>query len=40
MRLRIRTEKGGPVRAAKLSKAELRESASKAPRARWAKRSE
>ena len=30
--------KGGPARAAKLSKAERRESASKAARARWAKR--
>ena len=30
--------KGGPARAAKLSKAERRESASKAARARWALR--
>ncbi len=30
--------KGGPARAAKLSDAERRESASKAARARWAKR--
>ena len=30
--------KGGPARAAKLSKAERRESASKAARARWATR--
>jgi hypothetical protein len=30
--------KGGPARAAKMSKAQLRESASKAARARWTKR--
>ena len=31
-------QKGGPARAAKLTKAQLRQSASNAARARWAKR--